>query len=158
MANTIGLIPTKSHGLGVVVADDGSAGQTDEVVRVAYPGRSSFPGEHAVTQGANPARRTGVAKAQGEWIVTIDSDWVLLPHALQRFYETAQSLPSDIGAMGARLQWDTARVTPTFVPKAAIDYEGRIRWIEAEGGSDHLFCWSTCSRSLPITLPLGKSY
>ena len=39
-----------------------------------------------------------------------------------------------------RFRWDTGEVTPTFVPEGPIDYIGRIKWTEEEGGKDYLSC------------------
>ena len=123
----------------VIVVDDGSVDRTAAVV-AAFTDPSVRLVRHEQNRGIGPARHTGVLHARGSWIVTIDSDWQLLPHALERFRHAIDALPSEIAAIGARLRWDTGQITPRFVPAGPIDYEGRLRWIEAEGGTDNIFC------------------
>ena len=66
----------------------------------------------------------------------LDSDWELLPHSLERLREVIRGLPLDVRVLRSRLRWDDGRLTPTFVPEGPVGYEERIRFIEAEGGSD----------------------
>jgi glycosyltransferase involved in cell wall biosynthesis len=119
----------------VVVVDDAS---TDDTVAVLE--RMTDPRLHIVkhnaNRGINPARFTGVANSRGEWLVVLDSDWELLPQSLQRLSELIHDLSADVRVLRSRLRWDDGRVTPTFVPGGAVEYEERIRFVEAEGGSD----------------------
>jgi glycosyltransferase involved in cell wall biosynthesis len=119
----------------VVVVDDCSSDGTvaalehepDPRVRVVA---------HERNRGINPARFSGVAAARGEWIVVVDSDDELMPHALERLHEIISGLPAQVKVVRSRQLHDDGTVTPAFVPVKPYGYEGRIRWAEAEGGRD----------------------
>ncbi len=91
-------------------------------------------------RGINPSRHAGVVNSTGTWVVIVDSDWELLPGALERMQEIVSELPEDVRIARTRLVWDDGRVTPQFVPEGPVGYEGRIRWAEAEGGNDATHC------------------
>jgi Glycosyl transferase family 2 len=95
---------------------------------------------HEHNRGINPARHTGVVNSTGTWVVIVDSDWELLPEALERMREIVAELPDGVRVMRSRLTWDDGRVTPHFTPPEPIGYEGRISWAEAEGGNDATHC------------------
>jgi hypothetical protein len=95
---------------------------------------------HERNCGITPSRHTGVVNAGGEWIVIVDSDWELLPDALERLHEIVGELPDGIRVVRSRLVWDDGAVTPRFTPPEPIGYEGRIRWAEEEGGHDAVHC------------------
>lgn len=125
--------------LEVVVVDDGSSDTTVASLKARDDPRVHVV-VHESNRGIDPSRHTGVAHARGEWIVTVDSDWELLPSALQRLHDIISTLPEDVRAVRGRLLWDDGRVTPTSVPEAPVDYEGRVRWVEEEGGKDAASC------------------
>lgn len=91
---------------------------------------------HASNRGISAARNTGVMHARGAWVVVIDSDWELLPNTLERLRELIEEAPPQVRVIRSQLRWDDGRVTPHFMPAEPIGYEGRIRWVEAEGGWD----------------------
>jgi hypothetical protein len=115
----------------VVVVDDASTDETvaslesidDPRLRVVV---------HESNRGMHPSRHTGVANSRGEWVVIVDSDWELFPYTLERLREIIEGLPEDVRVVQSRLLWDDGRITPPSVPKGPIDYEGRIRRMEAE--------------------------
>jgi glycosyltransferase involved in cell wall biosynthesis len=119
----------------VVVVDDASSDDTviaieryeDPRVRVVA---------HEVNRGISTGRHTGTVHARGEWVVVVDSDWELYPHTLQRLRELIDALPPGVRAIRSQLRWDDGRVTPHFMPAQPIGYEGRIEWVEEEGGWD----------------------
>jgi hypothetical protein len=119
----------------VVVVDDASTDGT-----VAALERYEDPRVLVVVQdhnrGISSARHKGVEKARGEWVVMLDSDWEMLPHTLESLRRIIAGLPAGVRVVRSRLLWDDGTVTPHFVPAGPIDYEGRVRWIEAEGGND----------------------
>jgi glycosyltransferase involved in cell wall biosynthesis len=106
---------------------------------------------HERNRGITPARNTGVVNSTGTWVVIVDSDWELLPGALERMREIVQELPEGVRVMRSRLTWDDGRITPEFTPPEPIGYEGRISWAEAEGGNDATHC---VHRSVFETTPL----
>jgi len=123
----------------LIIVNDGSTDCTQEVVNSIQDSRIKLI-SHSKNLGNSPARNTGILNAKGKWIITLDSDHALLPHALETLYRMTQNASEDIGVVGSRYRWDTGRITPSFVPEGIIDYIGRIRWVEEEGGTDYLCC------------------
>lgn len=123
----------------VVVVDDGSGDGTAAAL-AEHPDPRVRVVAHERNRGINPARFTGVANARGEWIVVVDSDDELLPHALERLHEVIAILPDEVRVVRARQLHDDGQITPAFVPDGPYGYEGRIRWAEAEGGQDAARC------------------
>ena len=119
----------------VVVVDDASSDGTVAALD-AYEDPRLRVVVHERNKGINPTRLTGTLEARGEWIVVVDSDWELMPDALQRLREAIERLPEGVRVVRFRLLWDDGRVTPRFVPAEPFGYEGRIRWAEKEGGED----------------------
>lgn len=126
----------------VVVVDDASSDGTVAALD-AYDDPRLRVVVHETNKGINPARHTGAAEARGEWVVVVDSDWELLPHALERLRAAIDGLPEDVRVVRFRLLWDDGSVTPTFVPPGPYGYEERIRWWEEEGGNDAGRCIKT---------------
>lgn len=125
--------------LEVIVVDDASTDHTSEVLAGVKDHRLICV-KHPENLGMHPARNTGIKKARGEWVITLDSDWELLPNTLEMLHAVTITVAEEIVAVRSRLRWDTGRITPAFVPDEPIDYEGRIKWVEVEGGSDALMC------------------
>jgi glycosyltransferase involved in cell wall biosynthesis len=122
--------------LEIVVVDDGSSDDTAAVLAEHYDDQRLRIVAHESNRGINPSRHTGAGNARGEWVVVIDSDDELLPGALQRLHELIAGLPEGVRVLRSRQVHDDGHVTPSFVPPGPYDYEGRIRWAEAEGGND----------------------
>jgi glycosyltransferase involved in cell wall biosynthesis len=91
---------------------------------------------HETNLGISTTRQDGVKRARGEWIVIVDSDDELVPDALERLRELIADLPPYVRVIRSQLRWDDGSVTPHYMPDSPIGYERRIRWLEAEGGSD----------------------
>lgn len=121
--------------LEVIVVDDASGDATVAAVE-AYEDPRVRLVVHDRNRGINPARRSGADAARGQWVVMTDSDWELLPNALERLRTAIMELPDDVRVVRFRLRWDDGSVTPRFVPSGPFGYEGRIRWAEREGGND----------------------
>jgi hypothetical protein len=121
--------------LEVVVVDDASTDSTVAALE-AYDDPRLRVVVHERNQGINPARHTGAVEARGEWVVVVDSDWELMPNALERLRAAIDGLPEGVRVVRYRLLWDDGSVTPTTVPAEPFGYEGRIRWVAEEGGND----------------------
>ncbi|GHB23796.1 glycosyltransferase family 2 protein [Mongoliitalea lutea] len=67
----------------IIVVDDGSTDQTRQVVE-KYPTVSYC---YQLNQGVSAARNRGAEMATGDWLIFLDSDDELLPHALEEFAE-----------------------------------------------------------------------
>ncbi len=123
----------------LIVVDDHSTDGTIAVLE-RYDDPRLKVVRHECNRGISPSRHTGVVNSTGTWVVIVDSDWELLPEALERMREIVSELPDDVRVMRSRLIWDDGRVTPLFTPPEPIGYEGRISWAEAEGGNDATHC------------------
>jgi hypothetical protein len=123
----------------VVIVDDGSSDGTAAAL-TDHPDPRVRLLAHESNRGINPARFTGATNARGEWVVVVDSDDELLPHALERLHEIIADLPEGVRVVRARQLHDDGHITPAFVPDGPYGYEGRIRWTEAEGGQDAARC------------------
>ena len=121
--------------LEVVVVDDASTDGTVAALE-SYEDPRVRVVAHERNRGINPARHTGATAARGEWVVVVDSDWELMPEALERLLAAIEALPEGVRVVRFRLLWDDGRVTPAFVPPEPYGYEGRIQWAEEEGGED----------------------
>jgi glycosyltransferase involved in cell wall biosynthesis len=64
----------------IVVVDDGSTDQTSEVAQRFYPRVSRF---RQSNQGPSTARNKGLAETTGDYVVFLDADDRMLPHALE---------------------------------------------------------------------------
>lgn len=124
----------------LLVVDDGSnddsaavvASFTDERVRLL---------RHAANRGPCPARNTAIAHARGAWCVMVDSDFSLLPHALECLRERTRAAAPNVGNVASSCEWDDGRVTPgPGVPNGAVDFGGYVRWIAATEISEKLEC------------------
>jgi glycosyltransferase involved in cell wall biosynthesis len=124
----------------IVVIDDGSSDGTAAALDEAYDDPRLRVVAHETNRGINPSRYTGATNARGEWVIVIDSDDELLPGALERLRELIAGLPEGVRVLRSRQAHDDGHVTPGFVPGGPYGYEGRIRWAEAEGGTDAARC------------------
>lgn len=122
----------------VLVDDHSSDGTLAELAAYQDPRLRVVVHEH--NRGIAPSRHTGVANSRGEWIVIVDSDWELLPNALESLREIVAGLPEGVRVVRSRLRWDDGGITPRFTPPEPVGYEGRIRWAEEEGGHDAPHC------------------
>jgi len=79
-----------------IVVDDGSTDNTKEVVEgfMSEDGRIRYFSKENGGQGS--ARNWGIQRAQGEWILPLDSDDALLPEALEIFMREAGRTKTDV--------------------------------------------------------------
>jgi glycosyltransferase involved in cell wall biosynthesis len=73
----------------VIVVDDGSTDNTKEVL-AAFTGAQNFRYHYQPNSGRSTARNQGLTLAQGAFILFLDSDDLLFPHALAQLYGAAQ--------------------------------------------------------------------
>jgi len=123
----------------VIVVDDCSTDETVAALRKQYGERITVL-SHPENRGINPSRYTGVAAVESGWVILLDSDWTLEPHAVERLRAAIESRPQTVRAVRSRVRWDTGRVSPSFMPLGVVGYEERMEWVEEEGGFDSLLC------------------
>jgi hypothetical protein len=114
----------------IVVVDDASTDDTPAVLEAIDEPRMRVV-RHEQNRGISPARATAARHAEGEWIVVLDSDWELVPHALARLWELIAELPPGVHIIRSRLRADDGSLQPGILPPGITDYEGRLRWCEA---------------------------
>lgn len=114
----------------VLVVDDGSSDDTVAKLTALDEPRLRIV-RHSCNQGYIAARATGVDHAHGEWIVMVDSDDELLPHALARLRAVIDDLPPDVHVIRSCQRLDDGRVTPSVLPPGLTDYHGRLQWLDA---------------------------
>ena len=116
--------------LEIVVVDDASTDTTPAVLAAIDEPRLRVV-RHERNRGISPARATAVTSAAGEWLVMVDSDWELVPHALARLKELIDELPPDVHIIRSRLRADDGSLQPGILPAGITDYRGRLEWCDA---------------------------
>jgi glycosyltransferase involved in cell wall biosynthesis len=81
-----------------IIIDDGSTDNTKEIVNSFNDPRLVFE-RFLQNKGVNTARNKGLDLAQGEYIVFVDSDDLLLPNALETFLKLWNEVPKDVGCI-----------------------------------------------------------
>lgn len=95
----------------IVVVDDGSPDNTREVAARFKSVRYVYQ----TNQGLAASRNTGLRRSRGEYLVFLDSDDRLLPHALQTNLKHLESRPNCAFVSG-RCNWVTSDGTPLPTP------------------------------------------
>ena len=93
----------------VIVIDDGSSDRTGDVCRSVAPAAHYRKIEQG---GVSRARNIGAREASGEWLLFLDSDDILLPHAISRLHAAAFS-----GSAGVAYGMVLERAAPGALPR-----------------------------------------
>lgn len=124
----------------LLVVDDASSDNSVNVVSEFSDHRIRIF-QHERNRGPCPARNTAIARARGEWFVMLDSDFALLPGALENLFMRTRQVASDIGNVASSCLWDTGETTPLpSVPDGALDYCGYLRWSASLTVSEYFNC------------------
>jgi len=124
----------------ILLVDDCSSDSTIDLVNSKNYNQLRII-SHKKNMGNSAARHNGSLNAKGQWIINIDSDHAFEDGALDFFFNHAKSIEESVGLIGASFRFDNGRISPSFVPKDKIDYIGRIKWVEDEGGNDYVCCY-----------------
>jgi len=84
--------------LELIVVDDASTDNTDDVVRGFDDDRIKYLG-HTENRGAPAARNTGIAEAEGDFVAFQDSDDEWLPTKLEKQMQAFRRTSSDVGVV-----------------------------------------------------------
>ena len=79
----------------IVAVDDGSTDKSGEICDRIVNQYPNFRVFHTPNQGVTAARRYGLEQAKGTYVVFVDSDDALMPHALKTLYETIEKQKAD---------------------------------------------------------------
>ena len=79
----------------IVAVDDGSTDGSGDLCDELAQETPRIHVIHTPNGGVTAARRVGVEQAQGRYIVFVDSDDVLMPHALKTLYDTIEQTQAD---------------------------------------------------------------
>jgi glycosyltransferase involved in cell wall biosynthesis len=125
----------------LLITDDASS---DDSVAVAssYADSRIKIFRHAHNRGPCPARNTAIAHARGKWCVIVDSDFALLPGALENLLARTRNAPPEIGSVASSCLWDTGEITPLpTVPDVPLDFRGYLQWVETLTIPEKLDCF-----------------
>lgn len=119
----------------IVVVDDGSTDGSLEAALAEGGGRVRGVALNP-NRGVGAARNAGVAAAQGEWVVFLDSDDELTADALAVIAHHAQAAEPDVAKLFLRCRLPDGSLSPSIAEEATVDYVGYLRWLERNlGGS-----------------------
>jgi len=119
--------------LEIIVVDDGSTDNTEEVVRSFKDSRICYI-RHKENRGGSAARNTGIKAARGEFIAFLDSDDEWLPSKLSKQMTIFQAAPEELGVVYCGVyfvDYQSDRIIETIVP----DYRGNILKVILNRGS-----------------------
>lgn len=93
IVNTLNTVLNQDfHDYEIVVIDDGSTDKSvEQVLSIADDRIKVYKKENG---GVSSARNYGIEKAKYDWLMFLDADDMLMPHALQRFTDAISSHPS----------------------------------------------------------------
>ena len=84
--------------LEIIIVDDGSSDNTDEVVKSLKDERIRYI-RHEKNKGATAARNTGIKAARGEYIAFQDSDDEWLPQKLEKQMKVFETVSPKVGVV-----------------------------------------------------------
>jgi glycosyltransferase involved in cell wall biosynthesis len=126
----------------LVLVDDGSADNSlAEMRKLEAPDLKIIA--RRTTGGTGGARNTGVAAAEGDWIVFLDSDDELVPGALATLFEAASAAPDTVEGLWFRCRMDDGQEIPARLTEPQEwDYAGFVDFWNstARQWRDMLYC------------------
>jgi glycosyltransferase involved in cell wall biosynthesis len=79
----------------IILVDDGATDQCPAICDAYAKAHEQICVIHQKNGGLSAARNTGLAAAQGTYVYFLDSDDLIVPHALQTLFDIAQSKEAD---------------------------------------------------------------
>lgn len=90
-----GILQQDFDSFEVIAVNDGSRDSSGDICDRWAVKDSRIRVFHTVNGGVTAARRYGLSQAQGDYILFVDADDALLPHAMQRLYQDMQESGAD---------------------------------------------------------------
>lgn len=107
----------------IIVVNDCSTDKTMDIVGMFDDERIKVV-NHSQNMGAGWARRTGIAAATGEYVITVDGDDWLAPDFIEALAKNAEETGADIVSGGITYVWsDTYWETKRFLPHISQDMD-----------------------------------
>lgn len=128
----------------VIVVDDASEDKTAQFVEQYADSRIHLY-RHSHNRGPGPSRNTGIKHSNGLWCVMLDSDFALLPGALENLFVRTQQTPVEVANVASSCLWDCdwngKNISPIpDVPCGVLDYIGYLRWSDTLVVSEYFNC------------------
>jgi glycosyltransferase involved in cell wall biosynthesis len=101
----------------IIVVDDGSTDDTETYIRSIMDKRVTFV-KHKENKGVCAARGTGTSLAKGKWVISLDSDSVVLSGGLKLMAEKLSETTKDIGSVLFLVYYEKLGKTPEGVTSA----------------------------------------
>lgn len=129
IANTLNSINAQSfRDFEVVVINDGSSDRSEEIA-LSY--REAFPLTYSKSdnRGRSHARNIGISLAQGDYLMFLDSDDILYPHALQELVRASDGGSIDVvcGAFTKSRSEKGEAIQQLAVQEKLVDSDSAIR-------------------------------
>ena len=109
----------------IIVVDDGSTDNTEEVVKGFNDGRIRYI-RHDENRGGAAARNTGIRAAKGEYIAFQDDDDEWLPGKLEKQIKALEGAPPEVGVVYTDFRRFDERSTNELKPTKVMQVSGDI--------------------------------
>jgi glycosyltransferase involved in cell wall biosynthesis len=112
----------------IIVVDDASNDGTYMVAHNYLQKTNLKIIRHEINQGVGPSRNSGIATANGEWVLPLDSDDELVPGVLEKLLAILINLDEDIKRIrGMNIKIDGSSFSKPNLPNEVWNYEKYIK-------------------------------
>ena len=124
----------------LIAVDDGSTDNSVEIMSGYRDPRLRII-RLPENRGVCGARHVGTGLSRGRWVLSLDTDWALLPHTLEKLADMARQAAPDVGIIGGCARADTGEIWPSKpFPPGPFGFVEYLRWCDREGASDYVPC------------------
>lgn len=126
----------------LIIIDDNSSDNTLSVIN-NYKDPRIKVFQHRQNLGPCPSRNTGIKHSQGSWYLILDSDFELLPDALNVLFEKTLRVQENVGNILSCCLWDTGEISPyPNSPEKIMGYIEYLKWSDSLIISESFNCIS----------------
>jgi glycosyltransferase involved in cell wall biosynthesis len=91
--------------------------------------------------GPCPSRNLGIKNSTGKWVVMVDSDFSLMPDALERLHYLTLNVSNAVGNLATSCKWDDGQISPDIPSgRSELDFDEYLKWLEVGGVTEKLEC------------------